>query len=464
MTLVISVLALLAQTVSTCPINCRCNESDKEAFCCVNVQRENSRWTCPWRGNSSSKTSETNCRVPWKSLTIELHSDNWPPTVKDKQVVPYADSCVTSLNQLIIRGRAGDSSANLGPLYADHIIKHIFLRNKPVHLLSLQITGTRFTGLDSGFMDRLDAHGIREVEITENSLMRNLGVGWLVGREQLQILNLRGNAISDLDLVRWGLPRRHRQLAKLDASANRISRIALDAFKETPNLGLIALDDNMITRLSADTFTGLSNLTVLSLKRNKLSLTSLDGSLHSPHGPKQLLLSGNPLMQHGKQHSWWLSSGCPDKLQKLELISTGLSGDNLPPISFAKCASLGLVNLLGHEHELRCLAREWLGLSAKSEQDVLPIYLQIFIPNTLKLCAPTTRFVTTSFPQDLTMTTTTKPQRQLLSFVPLTIISSIIQSGAVLQKASFRAIIEETIVLHPEAVSGRSRATEQRDR
>ncbi|KAL3312143.1 hypothetical protein Ciccas_009270 [Cichlidogyrus casuarinus] len=375
-----------------CPKYCQCDTASRETECCLATDLLKADCSLGPGWTEDKAASSVACSQSWNSLILDLKPGSWPPKPGNDFLVYDRSSCTWRTEEVIIKGYGHPSPIDgLRELTAEDFSKLIYSEDKQLSLKNLKIQHTQLHIIEMGFMDRIKALGITEIAIIYNPYLSDLRVGWLTNVNYLQSLDLRGNNISSVDLAGWGIKKNTRFLKILNLSENRISRLSADTFEYTPELEELYLDSNYLTSLDLRVLKPLKQLRVLSLQGNQLNLDSLTGSISKllPNLEK-LDLSTNPLvfnLQRGERlPSWWLSSGCPEKLNKLSLRNSGIGDNNseLIKLDLANCPNLQQVDLNGN-YKLTCVPQSLLGLAPDYVIPWKEIKCQ-FSPRTLVAC------------------------------------------------------------------------------
>ncbi|BHF64985.1 hypothetical protein SprV_0200799400 [Sparganum proliferum] len=312
------------------------------------------------------------CSSQWKELTIQLTTNSWPPARPKR-------ACQAKLSHLTLTGLS-DSPFELE---ASTLLGVFLPTGGSSSLEYFAVENSGLASVQSGFFDRLEAEYVTEVSVRNNRHLNSTGLrtAWLAELPRLEILDLSGNNLEEVNLALWGFPKpssspRPSRLMVLNLSNNRIKYLSRDTFAHLPYLKKLYLSGNRLSSLPTTVFTGLINLEHLDLSRNTLTLYGLSTESTAPpfgnmlSALKTLNLSYNPIMRGvdpSAQPLWWLSTICPIHLSSLSLNQIEVSPFNrslpdfkpLPIIPWDKCSSL-LELYISQTPELVCLPASWL--------------------------------------------------------------------------------------------------------
>uniref|UniRef100_A0A183T4G4 LRRCT domain-containing protein n=1 Tax=Schistocephalus solidus TaxID=70667 RepID=A0A183T4G4_SCHSO len=373
-------VGLLTTELVNCPSGCVCSQETSALCCLFSTSSTESTQRCELPDAQpiflQSKPDRLwlysdSCSPQWRELTVQLTPHAWPPTRPNR-------TCKAQLSHLTLTGLS-DSPIEL---MASALLGVFLPADGSSSLEYFAMENSNLVRVQPGFFDRLKVEYVTEVSVRNNRRLNSTGLGtaWLAELRRLEILDLSGNHLEEVNLALWGFPKpissvRASRLMVLNLSNNRIKYLNRNAFIYLPYLKKLYLSGNRLSSLPASVFTNLINLEHLDLSRNTLTLYGLSIEVNaSPFGNtlpalKALDLSDNPLMRGvdpSAQPLWWLSAICPINLRGLSLNRIEVSPFNqseshikpLPEIPWQKCPDL--VVQISQTPELVCLPAYWL--------------------------------------------------------------------------------------------------------
>lgn len=150
-----------------------------------------------------------------------------------------------------------------------------------VSLRGNQIKGIKNRVIANNYLTKLDLSE-NDIDVIEDSAFRKT--------PSLTELSLNQNGINNLSFVS-NLPA---SLVRLELSKNKISNIPENVFSQLTNLYFLDLSHNLITSLNDKTFVGLGRLNTLNLEHNSMAKIH-KGVFDELHCAQELVLSGNPI-------------------------------------------------------------------------------------------------------------------------------------------------------------------------